>query len=311
KDGPGAGDDDRFYEQLADDAPAAGADRTADSELMPARAATGQKKDGAVGATDDQQEDNAGKKKRQSAAGTLLERHDDGLERQMPVAGKALGMLFRKLAHYGLNCGVGGGKRDVGPEFDPRYVEPIRNVGKMLHETARQVDIAYLNHVIECETARHHANDGVRGMIDFQRSPEDVRIAAEVALPEAVVEDNNQVAAVLCIRWLDVAAEKRVHTKEASGILCDVGALNVFRQRASGDLHVREVEAERRINWGGKVQLVKLCLTNGKPASPLGVLLVNDDRVHDAVGAGVWKRVQQDGVDERKHRRGGADAERQ
>ena len=80
KDGAGAGDDDGFDEQLADDAPAAGADGTADGELMLARATTGQQKDGAVGAADDQQEHNAGEKKRQSAASILLVRHDDGLQ---------------------------------------------------------------------------------------------------------------------------------------------------------------------------------------------------------------------------------------
>ena len=53
-----------FDEQLAHDAPAAGADRPADGELMLARAATGQQKDGAVGAADDEQEDNACQQKR-------------------------------------------------------------------------------------------------------------------------------------------------------------------------------------------------------------------------------------------------------
>ena len=114
KDGAGAGDDDGFDQQLADDAPAAGADRTADGELMPARAATGQQKDGAIGAADDQQEHNACEKKRQGAASSLLVRHDDGLQREMPVIGKALGMLFRKLAHDGLERGVGGGKCNAG-----------------------------------------------------------------------------------------------------------------------------------------------------------------------------------------------------
>src|SRR5277367_6393941 len=55
KGGAGRGDDDGFDEQLADDPPAAGADRTADGELMLARAATRQQKDGAVGAADDEQ----------------------------------------------------------------------------------------------------------------------------------------------------------------------------------------------------------------------------------------------------------------
>jgi hypothetical protein len=71
KDGAGRGDDRGFDEQLADDAPAAGADRAADGELMLACAATGQQKDGAVGAADDQQEHNAGEKKRQGAASFL------------------------------------------------------------------------------------------------------------------------------------------------------------------------------------------------------------------------------------------------
>ena len=120
QDGAGAGDDDSFDQQLADDAPAAGADRTADGELMLARAAPGQQKDGAVGAADDEQEHNACEKKRQGAASSLLVRHDDGLQREMPVIGKAIGMLFRKLAHDGLQRSVGGGQCDAGPELDPR-----------------------------------------------------------------------------------------------------------------------------------------------------------------------------------------------
>jgi hypothetical protein len=48
--------------------------------------------------------------------------------------------------------------------------------------------------------------------------------AAEVALPEAVVQNNDGVAAVLYIVWLDVATEKRAHTKESPGILCEEAA---------------------------------------------------------------------------------------
>ena len=248
KDGAGTGDDDGFDEQLADDAPAAGADRTADGELMLARAATGQQKDGAVGAADDEQEHNACEKKRQGAASSLLVRHDDGLQREMPVIGKALGMLFRKLAHDGLERSVGGGKCDVRPELDPREIGELRNVGKTSHQSARQVDIADAQGVVECETARHDSDDAVRGVIDFQRLPDNVGIAAEVALPEAIVENNDGLAAVLCIGWLEVAAEKWPYSKESPGILCEVDAPDVFRQSAVGDLHVRAVEAKRRLN---------------------------------------------------------------
>jgi len=123
-----AGDDDGFDEQLADEAPATGADRTANSELTLARAATGQQKDGAIGAADDEQEHHASEKKHQSVAGFLPVRHDDGLQRNMQVIGKALGMLFHNLAHDGLDRSVGGGKRDVGSELDPRHVGHGGNV---------------------------------------------------------------------------------------------------------------------------------------------------------------------------------------
>ena len=65
QDGARAGDDQRFDEQLAHDAPAAGADRRADREFMLARAAPGQQKDGAVGAADDEQKDDTGQQKRE------------------------------------------------------------------------------------------------------------------------------------------------------------------------------------------------------------------------------------------------------
>jgi hypothetical protein len=310
QDGAGAGDDDGFDEQLADDAPATGSDRTADGELMLARAATGQQKDGAIGAADDEQQHNAREKKRQGAASVLLVRHNDGLQREMPVIGKAVGMLLRKLAHDGLQRSVGGVKCDAGPELDPRYGGHEGKV-ESRHESARQVNIADAEAVIECEAARHDPNDGVGDVIDFERLPDDMGIATEVALPEAVVENNDGAAAILCIGWLEVAAEKRAHTKESPGILCEVDDLDVFRQCTASDLHTRFVEAKHRIDRGCKAQVIKLCLAKGKPAPIVRMLLIDDDGVHDAVGAIVGKRVQQDGVDEREHRRGGADAERE
>ena len=52
-------------------------------------------------------------------AGFLLEKPIDGLERETPAI--ALRILFGKnLAHDGLQRSVGGGKRDVRPEFEPR-----------------------------------------------------------------------------------------------------------------------------------------------------------------------------------------------
>jgi hypothetical protein len=148
-------------------------------------------------------------------------------------------------------------------------------------------------------------------VINFQVSPDDVGIAAEMALPEAVIKNSNRVAAALSIGGLDVAAEKRPHAKESPGIFREVDARDVFRQSSVSNLHVPCVIAKRRINRGGKAQVIKLCFAEGNKLKPVRMFLVETEEVHDAVGVGVRKRVQQDGVDEREHRRGGADAERE
>src|SRR5690348_9947205 len=95
---------------------------------MLARPAAGQQKDRAVGATDDEQEHNAREQKREGAASRFLVRHDDGLQREMPVIGKALRMLLCKLAYDGLKRSVCGGKCDMGSELDPWYIGQEGNV---------------------------------------------------------------------------------------------------------------------------------------------------------------------------------------
>ncbi len=149
-------------------------------------------------------------------------------------------------------------------------------------------------------------------MIDFQHSPDDVGIAAEVALPEAVVENNHGMAAVLRIGWLDVAAEKRAHTKESPCILCEVGARDLFRKGAAGDLNVPVGLKPSTDSTGAARRRSSNCaLLSGNKAKRVRMFFVEAEEVHDAVGVGVRKRVQQDGIDEREHRRGGADAERE
>ncbi len=137
-------------------------------------------------------------------------------------------------------------------------------------------------------------------MIDFQRLPDHVGIAAEVALPEAVVKDNNGVAAVLCIGWLEVAAEKRAHTKETPGVLCEVGARDLFRKRAAGDLHPVGLKPSTESTGAARRRSSNCALLRANKAKPCArrCFSVKPEEVRDAVGVGIRKRVQQDGVDE-------------
>ena len=218
-------------------------------------------------------------------------------------------MDFHDIAQDGIECRVGGGHCDVRPQLDPRQVGGGGTVGNSVHETGRQINIADAAEVIECEAARHHPDDRVRGVIHLQHSPDDVGIAAETALPEAVVENNHRVA---YIERLDHPSKKGAHAKERLGILCEVHARDVVRQPVVGDLQMPvRGEAKHRINRGCKAQVIQLCLAKGKPLKHVRLFRFDKVGVHDAVGVGVGKWVQQNGVDEREHRRGGADADRE
>jgi len=74
---------------------------------------------------------------------------------------------------------------------------------------------------------------------------------------------------------------------------------------------VRAVEAKHRIDRGCNAHFIQLCVAQVKIGKLVRISVIDHDRVHDTVGAGVGKRVQQDCIDEREHRRGGADAERE
>ena len=254
---------------------------------MLARAAPGQQKDGAVGAADDEQKDDTGQQKRERTPQILLVRHDDRLQPEMPGQ-RGYGMDFHDLAHDGIECHVGGGHCDVRPQLDPRQEGGGGTVGNSPLETSRQINIADAGDVIECEAARHHPDDRVRGVIHLQGSPDDAGIAAEAALPEAVVENNHRLA---CIERLDHPAEKGAHAKERLGIVCEVHARDVFRQPVVGDLQVPVREAKHTLNRGCKAQVIQLCLAKGKPLKHVRVLREDKVGVHDAVGTGVGKRV--------------------
>ncbi len=196
-------------------------------------------------------------------------------------------------------------------ELDPWDVgRGHRRIHAVVQQAARQVDIADAGGVIEGEAAGHDADDGVWGVVEFKRAADDMRIAAVVALPELVIQHSNVLAGALIVGGLDAASQQSVHTEEASRIAGEVGADDIFRERATGDLHIsrQQSRADFRSIWR-VLQCFKLRFHRREPARLIRVLFVDDDRVHDAICVGVGEGMEQHGVDEREHRRGGADAE--
>ncbi len=178
-----------------------------------------------------------------------------------------------------------------------------------MQQAAREVDVADTRSVIECEAAGHDADDGVEDMVELKRATDDMGIAVEVALPEFVVQHDHVLAASLRIGRLDAAAKQSVHTKECVGVLGEIGADEVLGNRAAGDFHVGSRKAKQVFNTAGLAQGFELRFHRRKPGWQIGMLFVDEDGIHDAVGIGVGEGVQKHGVDEREHRRRGADAE--
>jgi hypothetical protein len=130
-----------------------------------------------------------------------------------------------------------------------------------------------------------------------------------MALPELVIEHCDLSAGALIVKGLDAAAKQRMYAEEAAGVSSEIDDKSIFRDSAAGDFHVVCVEAEHALNGRRLTQGFELLLRDREPARVVWMLLVDEDRVHDAVRVGVGEGVEQHGVDEREHCGGGADAE--
>ncbi len=81
---------------------------------------------------------------------------------------------------------------------------------------------------------RQHTDDDVRGVIQCDRLPQDVRLAAVSILPGRIAQHHRARRRGQIFSWPEITTENRRHSERAKEIVANsrgCGALNAFRSR--------------------------------------------------------------------------------
>jgi hypothetical protein len=164
----------------------------------------------------------------------------------------------------------------------------------------------------EREALRHHADDRRRRAVEAHHPADDVARAAEVALPEAVRDDDDAIGAGAVVRGAEVAAERRPDAQDAEEVRRRPGALVAPRLAVHGHVD-RLAAAIRRHHREGALRLGKLDEVHRRHP-PVGVEAasgrrVDEIHVNEPVRVRERESAEQHAVDDGELRGDAADAE--
>ena len=289
------GEQQRFEEEQPGDGAAARAERHPDGHLfLPAcRADDHQRRD--VGERDEEHERRSrpdSSQNRTHARHVLVVRRGD---EHVPVRGEA-------------RCAGAHERGDACRRLGLRraFTQP-HQVGIRGHAQRRE-DVGVRIGVPEVR--RQHAGDGerfgfLRAIADVRVEPlpDDVRIAAEAALPQAVADERDLRAAGHKGRRVETAAESRPHAEPFDEIRRDPRAGGGFRVVAADQVEHVEVPGDGMFDHVGERRPVQTFEIIGRVGARRGVA----DGA-EALGARVRQPTDEVGIHRREHRRAERDA---
>ena len=240
--GAGAGEDEAFSQQLANDAGAAGAESAAHSELLGARGRTGEQQVGQVDAGDEQDgADGAPEHDEGTAqftADVILEWNgDDGIF----VAAAGL-WIFVVPAHVGRGrrCVLPGlGERDAGFEAADEG-DDVAPVARRAVEIERRDGVDFCagsEDSAEVEGCGQNADDGGLMAVDVEGFADDIWIRVELAAPPGIGEEDDGRCAIAGVVCREDAAHRGLHPEQLKEVGDDIDA-------GGGDGCAAAIEAE-------------------------------------------------------------------
>ncbi len=195
--------------QLADQPRATGAERSPHRELAPPPGCAHQQEVGHVGAGDEQHEPDGAEEQqehRARPANHLLEpRHDPDAVALLLRMGLPHGALDR------LHVRARGLERHA--LLQPRDALELPLVPRVPALLVRQQRPQVRVGIGKVEAAGHHADDGVRQVVERDRAAHDRRIGAERAPPEAVAQDRDGGRTFVILFGQERTAERRRHAE--------------------------------------------------------------------------------------------------
>jgi hypothetical protein len=178
-----------FGQQLLHDAPAAGAERSTQRDLLGPAVGAHQQQVGQVGAGDEQHQRDGAEQHQQRqprvADQILLQRHDQ----RTPVLVLS-GILLRQACGQRIQVGLGLRHRNTGLQLGHGALGDVGGA-----PAQRRPDL----NLLEERRRRHDADHRVRGEVEQNRPAEDRRVAAEAGAPEGVAQQHGRRAAVAVV----------------------------------------------------------------------------------------------------------------
>ena len=161
----------------------------------------------------------------------------------------------------------------------------------------------------EVRAAPHHADDGMRLVVEPQRGADGRRIARELAFPERLADEDPPGASRHIVRWREAAAGERAepeHRQEIVGDAQDWHAPRIASRRR--EVHLVGHQCRRGRETTGAFLDVEIIRKGGGLARRRGVAIRLPDH-HQPVGVRERRPPEQHGVDHAEDGGVGADAE--
>src|SRR5216683_7907665 len=159
------------------------------------------------------------------------------------------------------------------------------------------------------ETRWHYADDLVRLVNKLDGAADDVRVAHEIALPELIRQHHHRLR-LLPRRRVgrnQPAPHQRANAPVIGRIRGNVHGLNIFGEIAIGGGEIPPVHGGDIFERLGLAKLINLRAVQARV--PVTAGFIHQPNLHNALGPGVRKWIDEDGVDDAEDGAGGAYAE--
>ena len=300
------GEQKAFGQELADDAATRGSHGDADGEFTLAAGGADEQQICHVGAGDEQDEADGSEEdeeRRAHVADDAVAQGFDGEAFFWPH--RAFRVAAAELVGGDVELGVGLGEGYAGLEASGGE-EEVALVGAVGVDLEGQPDVGF---GVGDEGLAEDSDDGVWLVAEREGAADDVGIASEFALPEAVADDDDFAAVGRVFLRGEGAAQHDGRAKEAEVGFADVDAVDLLGMVAG------EVEAGAAEVVGGDVLkdagLLPPVVELGGRSGGSFALGRCEQELDDAVGVGIGERLEQDGVDDGEDGGVGSDAKGQ
>ena len=203
-------EEDALGQQLADEAPAAGAQGGADRDLPTAGGQPDEEEVGDVQAGDQEDRGNHPEEDHEGGADLLDEHLLEWQDLDPPT--RVVRVLLLQAGGDTAHLGLRGADRD--PRAQPRHAgQGVRAAVRRGRQDGRQgnPELTLLGKV---EAGRRHPDDGIALVVQEKTLADGLRIGSEAALPEAVREENHVTVGRGVLVWPKFTSQKRTDANE-------------------------------------------------------------------------------------------------